>query len=59
MKLTEAQADVLRQVLIYHPRHTPAACLCGWSVLGASHADHVIEIYQQCLATLVTNPKDI
>lgn len=28
-------------VLVAHQRHNASSCLCGWSVLGASHAEHV------------------
>lgn len=36
----------LVRVLIDHQRHTPAACLCGWSKLGASHPEHVADMYE-------------
>lgn len=28
-------------VLVAHQRRDSASCLCGWSYLGRSHADHV------------------
>ncbi len=31
-------------VLVAHQRQTSAACLCGWSVLGASHPEHVADV---------------
>lgn len=36
-ELLEATAA---EVLVAHQRHGIAACLCGWSILGKSHADH-------------------
>lgn len=35
----------LVEVLVAHQRHTYAACLCGWSVLGASHSEHVADVF--------------
>ena len=29
-------------VLVAHQRRNSASCLCGWSKLGLSHADHVV-----------------
>jgi hypothetical protein len=51
----------LVHVLNDHQRHTPAACLCGWSEWGASHAEHIADVYEaddrsvqpNCRATLV------
>jgi len=36
--------DLARAVLVAHQRRSPASCLCGWSELGSSHANHVAEI---------------
>lgn len=33
--------------LIYHWRTSTSGCGCGWSVLGASHAEHVADVYEQ------------
>lgn len=38
--------DVLTTVLIYHQRRDITSCACGWSVLGASHAEHVADVYE-------------
>lgn len=31
-------------VLVAHQRRDSASCLCGWSELGRSHADHVASV---------------
>lgn len=31
-------------ILIAHQRRDAGSCLCGWSELGHSHAEHVAEI---------------
>jgi hypothetical protein len=38
--------DVLIEVLVYHQRTDATYCACGWSVLGASHAEHVADVYE-------------
>lgn len=38
---------VLVDVFVYHQRTLTAGCACGWSVLGASHAEHVADIYEE------------
>ena len=45
--------DILVQVLIYHQRLSISHCACGWSVLGASHAEHVAEVYEQSVLARV------
>lgn len=37
---------VLADVLTYHQRKDASSCACGWSVIGASHAEHVTDVYQ-------------
>lgn len=39
--------DVLVQVLIYHQRISNLGCACGWGPLGASHAEHVADVYEE------------
>lgn len=43
--------DVLVDVLVYHQRLDAGHCGCGWSVLGASHAAHVAEVYEESIRT--------
>jgi hypothetical protein len=38
---------VLVSVLVYHPRVSISHCACGWSRLGASHPEHVADIYEE------------
>lgn len=47
--------DALVDVLIHHQRHNAASCLCGWSILGLSHADHVADIALAALADTERN----
>lgn len=37
------------QVLVYHQRVDITCCQCGWGVLGASHAEHVADVYEQAV----------
>lgn len=46
---------VLVNVLIYHQRTATSGCGCGWAVLGASHAEHVADVYEQSIAALEAN----
>ena len=44
---------LLVSTLIYHQRRSAPesdGCACGWSVLGASHAEHVADIYEASVA---------
>jgi len=41
--------EVLVNVLIYHQRESISGCICGWSVLGASHAEHVADVYEAAM----------
>lgn len=34
-------------VLVYHQRASSSHCTCGWSVLGQSHPEHVVDVYEQ------------
>lgn len=42
--------DVLVDVLVHHQRRDAQHCLCGWGELGASHAAHVADVYEQSVA---------
>lgn len=37
----------LIDVLIYHQATNTSGCICGWAVLGASHAAHVAFVYER------------
>lgn len=37
---------LLIEILIYHQRTEVSGCHCGWSVLGASHAEHIADVYE-------------
>jgi len=37
---------LLLEVLIYHQPMKDNSCLCGWAVLGASHPEHVLDVYE-------------
>jgi|KBSMisStandDraft_5_1062788.scaffolds.fasta_scaffold824339_2 hypothetical protein len=52
--LTPAERACLVEVLVYHqrvedPPYT-GVCACGWGVLGASHAEHVVEVFETSAA---------
>lgn len=38
---------VLVDVLVYHWRTKTSGCGCGWEVLGASHPEHVADVYEE------------
>lgn len=40
---------VLVEVLVYHQRRDLQHCMCGWGELGASHPEHVADVYEQCV----------
>ena len=44
-------------VLVAHQRRSEATCLCGWGVLGASHAEHVAAVLRASGA-LRDEPRD-
>lgn len=37
----------LETILTYHQRTDTSGCICGWSVLGASHSEHVADAYEE------------
>lgn len=37
----------LVDVLVAHQRHNLSSCLCGWSMLGASHPEHIASEYEK------------
>ena len=41
--------EVLVNVLIYHWRTNMSGCGCGKGVLGKSHPDHVVQVYEAAL----------
>jgi hypothetical protein len=42
--------DLLIEVLVYHQRINETYCACGWSVLGAFHAEHIADVYESSMA---------
>lgn len=34
-------------LLVVHQRHSIGSCLCGWSDLGKSHAEHQVEMLDE------------
>lgn len=40
---------IFKRVIIYHPKVDIAHCLCGWSKLGALHADHAADVYEEAV----------
>jgi len=47
--MTDHERQVLVEVLVYHQRLDIGCCGCGWSVLGASHAEHIADVYEQSI----------
>lgn len=46
---TPYDRDVMISVLVYHQRRDITFCSCGWGALGRSHAEHVVEVYEQTM----------
>lgn len=44
--IMEYDREILIAILIYHQRKDIGHCACGWSILGASHAEHVANVYE-------------
>ena len=49
---------ILVNILIYHYRKDDSSCGCGWGILGASHAEHVADIYEESIRAVV-NDSDV
>jgi hypothetical protein len=48
-------------VLVYHqtvagPPPFAFSCACGWCVLGASHAEHIADVYEAAARAGGTDP---
>jgi hypothetical protein len=41
--------DLLVTVLVYHGRTSIKGCHCGWAKPGASHPEHVADIYEESM----------
>lgn len=39
--------DVLVETLVYHQRTGIKGCHCGWAKPGASHPEHVADVYEE------------
>ncbi len=52
--------EVLTTTLVYHHwRTNTSGCGCGWRMLGASHAEHVADVYEQSIrARADEQPRD-
>lgn len=50
--------EVLVNALIYHWATNTSGCGCGWSVLGASHPEHVADVYEQAIVSRAITPED-
>lgn len=37
---------LLVDVLTYHQPTKTSSCVCGWNILGASHPEHVADVYE-------------
>jgi hypothetical protein len=48
----EFNREMMMDVLVYHQRLDVGTCACGWSVIGASHAQHVVEVYELSIEAL-------
>lgn len=48
--------ELLVAVLVYHQRTDTSGCHCGWALLGASHPEHVADVYEQALNERCKDP---
>lgn len=44
--MTGYSRKLLVEVLVYHQPTSTSGCICGWRVLGASHPEHVADVYE-------------
>jgi hypothetical protein len=51
--VTPAERELLVAILVAHQRRDISGCICGWSVLGASHPEHIADMFEAALK--VTN----
>jgi hypothetical protein len=49
MSRTAYIRELLVAVLVAHQRAASDACACGWSVVGASHAEHIADKYEAAI----------
>lgn len=54
--MTDYDRETLVQVLVHHQRSDIQGCDCGWSVLGASHPEHVADMYELMYRTCCALP---
>jgi hypothetical protein len=45
---------LLIEVLVHHQRADVSGCICGWAVLGASHPEHVADVYEVAVGVRVS-----
>lgn len=38
--------ELFVRVLVYHQPTNTSGCICGWAKLGASHPEHVADVYE-------------
>lgn len=50
---------ILVHVLVYHRPNDDSSCLCGWAVLGASHPEHVADVYEKTMREARTDGASI
>lgn len=50
--------EALVTVLVYHQPTSTSGCHCGWGVLGASHSEHVADVYEQSVGALRDDSAD-
>lgn len=50
---------LLVEVLVYHWRTETSGCGCGWGVLGASHAEHVADVYEIAVGIRVSTQAEV
>lgn len=50
--------EVLVTILVYHWPTESSGCRCGWNVLGASHPEHVANVYEESMTALVGRRKE-
>lgn len=49
--VTPYDHETMVSTLVAHQPTDTSGCICGWAVLGASHPEHVIAMYEQVVAS--------
>jgi hypothetical protein len=56
--MDDIERHVLTAVIAHHQRTKSNRCSCGWGVLGASFAAHIVDVYDSVIFHLRRPPTE-